>query len=144
MKNTVPTSQRLISRRIIWGLLFVCYTEVSHVYPPLPTAVIIFAFRAGPTSPIKIKLTLLLAIAFTNRVIIQLQLWACSTKTTFLPNRFCRCFQESQVVSWRNIFAEEQMQHHQRGDNGCDIYRHHYRRILSETQPKEVCRNDVN
>ncbi len=86
MKNTVPTSQRLISRRIIWGLLFVCYTEVSHVYPPLPTAVIIFAFRAGPTSPIKIKLTLLLAIAFTNRVIIQLQLWACSTKTTFLPS----------------------------------------------------------
>ena len=59
-------------------------------------------------------------------------------------NRFCRCFQESQVVSRRNIFTEEQMQHHQRGDNSGNIHWHHYRGILSKAQSKEVRRDYIH
>ncbi len=56
---------------------------------------------------------------------------------------FAGAFRRAVVSRW-DILAEEQMQHNQRGNNGCNIHRHHYRRILGEAQSKEVCRNDVN
>ena len=36
------------------------------------------------------------------------------------------------------------MQHHQSGDDGGDIHRHHYRGIFRESQFEEISRNDID
>ena len=48
------------------------------------------------------------------------------------------------IAAITNIFAKEQMQHHKRGDNGCNIDRNHHRRVFGEPQTEEVCRNNIH
>ncbi|MNV53513.1 hypothetical protein D3C71_1456670 [compost metagenome] len=66
------------------------------------------------------------------------------SKRRQIANGLTRWPQQPQVIAARNVLAEEQVQHHQRGDNGGKVHRHHHRRILRETQLKEISGDDIH